>query len=361
MVRQEPHLGNRWLHITVDPVLGPQGEVVSLVHTVRDVSTEKRHQENLERLNRVSLSLSASLDLGEVVDTAVAAMAPASGTAAIALLDETESHLEVVAARGLHGEDVRGMRIALDQLPPEVVKQVRVGQQVLLLEDASQAPQVLRDLPHWHEYRTFVVFPLVVRGQAIGVLTISSTEAGPPSEENVGFLNSYAAAIALAVDNARLYRETDWELRRRVAQMEAIMASMGEGLVVADTQGVVLFCNRAAEALLGVERTQFLGQPTAVFNQLLSTRIVEPARWQRALAEGLERAKGEVGYRFPFTALLPERRELEATLFVVESGGRRLGTGAVLRDVTREREVDRMKSDFIAIASHELRTPMTVV
>jgi PAS domain S-box-containing protein len=52
LVRQEPHLGNRWLHLYTDPVLGPQGEVLSVVHTARDITTLKQMEQEQEGLLR---------------------------------------------------------------------------------------------------------------------------------------------------------------------------------------------------------------------------------------------------------------------------------------------------------------------
>jgi PAS domain S-box-containing protein len=52
LVRQEPHLGNRWLHLYTDPVLGPQGEVLSVVHTARDITALKQMEQEQEGLLR---------------------------------------------------------------------------------------------------------------------------------------------------------------------------------------------------------------------------------------------------------------------------------------------------------------------
>ncbi len=90
----------------------------------------------------------------------------------------------------------------------------------------------------------------------------------------------------------------------------------------------------------------------------MSTRVDKPRDWMGRMEEGIK--KGDTG-TFSAFVQLAQRREIEGRPFVVGKEGSRLGMGVLLRDVTREREVDRMKTEFISIASHELRTPMTSV
>lgn len=154
-----------------------------------------------------------------------------------------------------------------------------------------------------------------------------------------------------------ILRQRRVEKERRT--LESIMASMGEGLVVADAEGTVVYCNPAAEKMLQIAAADIIGKPAKVYHQLLVSRIVEPEDWRRQISAEFD-GNARPG-KVRVTVQTGRRREIEGTLFTVEADGRRLGTGAVLRDITREREVDRMKSEFVSIASHELRTPMTAV
>jgi len=160
-------------------------------------------------------------------------------------------------------------------------------------------------------------------------------------------------------DYIALLKETVRIRTEERSTLDSIIASMGEGLVVVDNQKNLAYCNSAAEQLLGLEAAAFLGKPVAAFNRGLSTRVVEPKDWETVLTAKFKEINTQP--KLNFVVMVPERREIEAILFVVGKGDQYLGTGALLRDVTKEREIDRMKTQFISIASHELRTPLTIV
>ncbi|MEW6034228.1 MAG: GAF domain-containing protein [Chloroflexota bacterium] len=359
----EPHLGDRWLHVRVDPVLGPEGEVLSVVQSVRDVTKEKLQQERLERLHKFSEMLSCSLDLGSVMDRAldgvVSCFGPDTVTTGIALLDERRQRINVVATRGPHREVPMDMSFSISDFPPELSDLVLKERHPWLLRDTSEIPRVVRDIAEPVGFCTFAVLPLVAGDRVTGVIFIASKEPGTLDTETLAFVETYARGVALALENARLFTQTDAALRRRMAELESIIASMAEGLIVVDVQKTVVYFNPAAERLLGLKAADVVGQPVQVYYDLLATRLVEPKDCGAVLVNLL--GKGADERKFQFILQMPERREIEGEFFVVEKKGKHLGTGAVLRDVTREREVDRMKTEFISIASHELRTPMTGV
>ena len=126
-----------------------------------------------------------------------------------------------------------------------------------------------------------------------------------------------------------------------------------------DNQSNMNYLNTAAEKFLGVKASELLGQPIEVFCHAISTRVVEPKNWETILTAAFKQPGEEA--KFHFILQLPERHEIEADFFAVGGPGQRSGIGAILRDITKEREVDRMKTEFISVASHELRTPMTVI
>ncbi|MBF8264516.1 MAG: putative PAS/PAC sensor protein, partial [Dehalococcoidia bacterium] len=76
---QEPNLNNRWLHMRGDPILGTNGQVLSVVQTLRDITGEKQRQKNLESLYRLSQSLSTSLNLDTVINLALDEIIPIIG------------------------------------------------------------------------------------------------------------------------------------------------------------------------------------------------------------------------------------------------------------------------------------------
>ncbi len=157
-------------------------------------------------------------------------------------------------------------------------------------------------------------------------------------------------------------QETEMNLRRALDdaqethdRLAAILKSVNDGMLVTDNQNRIILMNRAAEDFFGLlldeVREQHLGE--VLREKLLlqqHLRVVAGEAEEIILdLEMTDRGRKEV-------------RTIEArTSAVTSSDGQRSGTITILRDVTREREIARLKSEFISLAAHELRTPLSAV
>lgn len=150
------------------------------------------------------------------------------------------------------------------------------------------------------------------------------------------------------------YRERE-AARLRVAEQQAEVAinSLYEPVVVTDAEGRVVSLNRAAEALFGPGASRHL-QPVEA--------LTAPAL-ARAVREALERRAPVAPESERGLVTLPvehaERSFRVRTAPLLRESGDAAGSVTVLEDVTRQRELDRLKDEFISVASHELRTPLT--
>ncbi|MCW2607115.1 MAG: domain S-box, partial [Frankiales bacterium] len=143
------------------------------------------------------------------------------------------------------------------------------------------------------------------------------------------------------------------DLRSSAARLETVLASMSDGLVSTDGDGLVTSVNRAALEMLGVDDAgQLLGRPLA---EVVDVRGADDA------------PLADVGLRVQDAAAEVHRADATTVPVRVSITGLRDGSleepGAVLvlRDTTREREVERMKTEFLSNVSHELRTPLTPI
>lgn len=154
--------------------------------------------------------------------------------------------------------------------------------------------------------------------------------------------------------NVRL-RSANEQLARRSEQLAAVIASISDGLVVADASGTIIAVNARAAKLLGTGRESLAGQDAETVATLLATRCERSAALDELRALLRDRLAGSSPFELRTSA--PER-DLLIELFAVH-GDSRPGIGVMLRDVTPERDLARAKDELVAVVSHELRSPLS--
>jgi two-component system sensor histidine kinase VicK len=176
-----------------------------------------------------------------------------------------------------------------------------------------------------------------------------SVRSGLRSADEIGLLGASFDEMAGSIERMAS------ELREGAAQMEAVLNSMTDGLVAADPLGLVAMMNPAAEAMLGVRATREMGKP-------VSAVIRAEDRNGNTLADRFElpnfEAWSAVGMVAVRDGLLPVA--LSGAPIRSEQGGV-LGAVYVMRDMRRELEIERAKTEFLSNISHELRTPLTPI
>ena len=174
------------------------------------------------------------------------------------------------------------------------------------------------------------------------------------SRDEVGVL---AAEYNRMAERIRQLRSSDMG-KLLVAQQttEAAIDSLYDPVIVTDGEGCVTKLNPAAEEIFGSEKEN------------TGKHVGEVARDERiaaAVAEALESQRPVAGEGM--SSVLPlavdgsERAFRLRTTPMRDNGKHLLGAVTILEDITHLREIDRLKSEFIATASHELRTPLTSV
>ena len=196
--------------------------------------------------------------------------------------------------------------------------------------------------------------PLFVDDRPIGALMSTSADDQPFEQDQTGLLAAFADQAAVAVKNARLYRDLSVEKRRseeKSSELEAILRGIGDGVIVTDRHLNLLMINPRAAQIFGLAGMPALGRPFSevVHNPNLQTLLKEV---QSAPAEVVMQ---EIVLE-PTRDRQPIFQGLAAT--VVNAEGGVSGIVTVLRDITGQKELDRMKSNFLSVISHELKTPL---
>ncbi len=254
--------------------------------------------------------------------------------------------------------------------PLIVDKALRIGQegiigwvaatgQPLLVPDVGHDPHFLR-IPELPLTASELAVPLLLGGQVIGVLDAQSERKGAFDETDVETMQALAGQLAIAIANARLFeavRAYAGELEQRVAERtaeiraqqertEAILRSVADAIIVTDLEGRVVLTNPTAEALLGGFAPEGRrGREDG--GHELAAQLADLIR-KLSLAPDPRRVETVEG----------DGRVLQAHAARVLDNGQVVGTVIALRDITRLRELDRLKSQFVSNVSHELRTPL---
>lgn len=150
------------------------------------------------------------------------------------------------------------------------------------------------------------------------------------------------------------------ELRDERDRLEAVLDATNDAILLVDTHETLTMATPQFEAFTGISRYDILGLPIERFTQRIREQPGVPpamANVIRALAGNFTES---LGGELEITE--PHRRTLVwYSLPVYVRSGTLLGRIYAFRDASRERELDRMKTDFISLVSHELRTPLTSV
>ncbi|HEX8770418.1 MAG TPA: ATP-binding protein [Acidimicrobiales bacterium] len=185
-----------------------------------------------------------------------------------------------------------------------------------------------------------------------------SARVNVTSADEIGVLGSAFDSMAGSIENlAGELRQTADEEARVRTRLEAVVGGMGEALLAVDAAGHVTTFNGAAETLFGVEAADALGRPVGDLASIATEDGVE-------LSERLANPSSQTWHESA-VVLRPDGSQVPVALSAGGLPGPADGGVAggvyVLRDMRREREAERTKSEFLSNISHELRTPLVPI
>ncbi|RME73645.1 MAG: GAF domain-containing protein, partial [Chloroflexi bacterium] len=339
-----------------------------LAQALEELTDER---DRVETLYRITRELTTSLDLDRVLTEALSLINRAIGISqgAVLLLDHGSGDLIYRAALGRETPLPRGG----EKTP------YRLGYGLAGVVMETNRPRIVPDLsrdPDWiptkenDERRSALVTPLTTGEGLMGALLLFHPEPNYFTEDHLRLVSAAGAQIANAINNAELYRLITDQAERlgvmlrtqatEAARNEAILNGIADGVLVLDSENTVILINPKAAEILGVEDAvqQPLRQILAVPDSGLKSELRQ--QFYRHILDALaEIQHGAVKADFRIEV---EQTVLVVTLTPVALGAEeRIGAVAVIRDISREAEIERLKNEFISTVSHELRTPLTSI
>ena len=293
-----------------------------------------------QQLARTGSLLATELDPAAVLEEVVAQAAGLLGAGAGALAQLEDDELVVTAAVGEGAEDALGARSpSTGWLGGDVVQ----SRAPVAYADASSDPALAEaDTILSAGYRAYLGVPLTGREGALhGVLTVYDREPRRWREEEIEALAALAANASVALSNAELYQRVAVESEQSVA----ILANVADGIVAVDREGQVVVWNGAAEEITGVPAAEAVGRTPY---QVLQRNLASEGTAGGSRLVSLLRGSDEVWLSLSETVMRDPSGAVAGRIFA-------------FRDISAERVVEQMKSDFVSTVSHELRTPLTSI
>lgn len=347
ILHREGHLVD--IEIAVQVITGPSGAQQLLVMG-RDISQRKvmvqagevlasslNYEQTLKNLARLAVPEIAdwcAIDIvedGELQRLAVVHSDPEK----IALAHELQRRYPPDPSRP--GGAWQVIKTGQPELTPQITEE--------MLAAAQLEPDILK-LVKELGLRSSIIVPLRSQSQNIGALSLVMAESGRNfTRSDLALAEDLARRASVAIQNSLLHNRSEY--------LAAVVENTPEAIFSKDLEGKILSWNKGAQDMYGYGDAEMIGQSV--------TKLI-PAERHAEFDKILETVKAGGGIRLETQRVTKKGRIIDVAITaspVYDPTGKIKAVSIVGRDITVEKEVERQKDEFIAIASHELKTPVT--
>ena len=337
----------RWSFVRANPIRDEHGAVVASVSVIHEITQERRADERVRFLARAGELLNQTLAIDETLASlADVAVPDFAGHVTVDLFEG--GVLRCIGARHRDPELTQLMLELREEYPPTVAdhpvqRALRTGEPQFVPDVQAEAESMAHDTQHVEAIRKLgnesgIVVPLIARGRTFGAITFGTVPPQPRFDEaDVALAAELGRRASASLDNALLYEQA----QARAHAVDAL-EFVDDGVFLVDRDGIVQLWNPAAARAFRVRADRAIGRQVRDLIPDWETLAV-----QTAAARGMQAV--------PVTVKGGERwLSASAASF---SGG----TVFAFRDITDQRAVEQLRSDFVSTVSHELRTPLAAI
>ncbi len=328
--------------VIVMEALGNQ--IAAAIENARLYKEAQRRAAELDALNYTGRAIASTLDLDQVLVTVLEEVRCLLGVLAssVWLIDLETGGLVCRQSAGPRSETVRGWRLAPGQ---GIAGWVAHHDESLIVPDTRTDERHFKGIEQQIglTLRSILTVPLRVRQKVTGVLQVMDTEADRFEPTDLPLVEALAASAAIAIENARLYEETD-SLR---AYNENIVQSMEEGILLEDANGRTTFVNRKMAELLGYTPEELIGQHY--------TAIAAPEEMAKVEEETAKRRQG-IASRYEMALLTSEGQRVPVIVSAtpLSNGESYTGVLVAFTDITDRKKQETRLQEYLSTVTSSL-------
>ncbi|MBI5847715.1 MAG: PAS domain S-box protein [Nitrospirae bacterium] len=234
-------------------------------------------------------------------------------------------------------------KYALTKRHPAVVSNIRSEEKFYVSPEVSS-------------YQSAVAVPMFMGEKPVGVCALYYSLHREFREEDLRFMEIISNMISVAIERSEYYARAG-----KVKELaDTILQSVQEGIITVDMEGRIISVNQAFERMTGISPERAISLPVCEVFRFSDENI----SFRLLLGESVEDAKQGISTMRSSTVTTRYGNTVPVTITsspILDRNGAVTGIVNLVRDVSRERELDRMKTELIRSVSHEFRTPLTAI
>ena len=335
------------------------GQLVQSVIDTEQVITARLDE--LTTLLETSTAVTSSLDVDTVLNSILVQVEHILNIdkSTIAAYDESSQRFTISVSRGLSSDYIE--RMILSHSRARLAWQaIERNEPIHLIDlEREELPEQVAPGALAEGVRAIAVIPLKTIHAPLSVLVVYKTQPYTFSQREIDLLSSFANHATMALENAALYAQSDILLKEQTRRLEALVHSLGDGLVLEDLTGNIRYVNRWMSVFTNlpidaIKQGSIAALINHLYDQAITTKSVAPSHQSE-----LGLPADEIIFAVPHANHV---RFLHSEIFQVTDYDQQvIGQGLLLQDITKNYELDRMKSLLISTVSHELRTPLASI
>ncbi len=364
-----------YVSLSISPIKDARGNVIGAANITRDITERKSQERRLLFLYKASKILHESLNYKDTLESLSRLIVPDFADWFSVDVVNDKGGIDLIALRHIDPKKVKWGYELREKFPPDMTAKtgapevIRTGKPEfypLITQEMINAvikDKELLEIVNQIGFSSSITVPLVSVQKVIGVLSLVYSESRRHyTQDDLFVAEELGWRAGIAIDHAKVYQELEESKER----LDVILQNAADGITVQDINGRVTYANKAASQLAGYKSTEeflkasfedFLsrfelrdkdGNPLTA-NELPGRQTLNGKGVHDAIIRYINKETGEEKWTYVKTrAVYGSDKKINLVI-------------NIFHDITQNRMLEKRKDEFISIASHELKTPVTSI